>query len=237
MEHQKDNQIAFPDLELVFVEGGSFTMGDNESKYNFEKPAHQVAVASFYMGRYPVTQRLWQAVMDKNPSMFQGEMRPVEQVSWDDAQVFIEQLNAVTGKTFRLPTEAQWEYAARGGKYSQGYTFAGSDKLKQVGWYDENSNGETHDVGLLLANELDIYDLSGNVREWCEDDYHPNYEGAPKDGSAWIDTPRGEGRVLRGGSNFHKALHCRSTFRRRYHPADRRSNFGFRLVLPFQSVG
>ena len=224
-------------FDLVLVEGGNFTMGDNESEYNFEKPEHQVEVASFYIGQYPVTQRLWQAVMDKNPSGFQGAQRPVERVSWDDVQDFIEKLNRATGKTFRLPTEAEWEYAARGGKYSQGYTYAGSDKLKQVGWYEENSSDETHDVGLLLSNELDIYDLSGNVWEWCEDDYHRNYEGAPEDGSAWIDTPRGDRRVLRGGSFFGAALDCRSTRRGRYRPGDRDDGIGFRLVLPLQSVG
>ena len=236
MAHQKVNETALPDLDLVFVEGGSFTMGDNDSKFDFEKPAHQVAVSSFYIGQYPVTQRLWQAVMKITPSMFQGEMRPVERVSWDDVQVFIEKLNAETGKTFRLPTEAQWEYAARGGRYSQGYTYAGSDKLKQVGWCDENSHGETHDVGLLLANELGIYDLSGNVWEWCEDDFHTNYAGAPADGSARIDAPRGEYRVLRGGSAFNDALNCRSAYRLRYLP-DYRGNLGFRLVLPLQLTG
>ena len=237
MAHQIVNETALPDLDLVFVEGGSFTMGDNESEYDFEKPAHRVEVSSFYIGQYPVTQRLWQAVMGNNPSEFQGERRPVEQVSWDDTQFFIEKLNSETGKTFRLPTEAQWEYAARGGRYSQGYTYSGSDKLKQVGWYNENSNGETHDVGLLLANELDIYDLSGNVWEWCEDDYHRNYAGALEDGSAWIDMPRGEGRVLRGGGYYFEAFGCRPTYRNGDHPGVCSSGVGFRLVLPCQSVG
>lgn len=212
-------------------------MGDNESEYKSEKPAHRIAVASFYIGQFPVTQRLWQAVMGNNPSRFQGEQRPVERVSWDDVQVFIEKLNAETGKTFRLPTEVQWEYAARGGRYSQDYAYAGSDKLKQVGWYQENSDDETHDVGLLLANELDIYDLSGNVWEWCEDDYHPNYAGAPKNGLAWIDTPRGEDRVLRGGGAFSLALDCRSANRYRFHPDYRDNDIGFRLVLPLQLTG
>ena len=239
MAQQKDNTLSFPDLDLdlILVEGGNFAMGDSERKFDSEQPEHQVEVASFYIGQYPVTQRLWQAVMDKNPSMFQGERRPVERVSWNDAQSFIATLNRETGKTFRLPTEAQREYAARGGKYSQGYAYSGSDKLKQVGWNADNSNGETHDVGLLLANELGIYDLSGNVWEWCEDDYHSNYEGAPEDGSAWIDTPRGDPRVLRGGSYFNTALDCRSTSRSGYHPDDRSNGIGFRLVLPLQSVG
>jgi formylglycine-generating enzyme required for sulfatase activity len=225
-------------LDLVFVEGGKFMMGDNNSKYEFEKPEHQVEVSSFYMGKYLVTQQLWQAVMGENPSRLHGEKRPVEQVSWNAAQDFIKKLNKETGKTFRFPTEVEWEYAARGGKYSQGYTYAGSDKLKQVGWYDENSNDETHDVGLLLANELDIYDLIGNVWEWCEDDYHIIYEGAPEDGSAWIDKPnRGDSRVIRGGSYFYRASSCRPTHRFRYLPDFRNSYVGFRLALTLQSVG
>ncbi len=143
-----------------------------------------------------------------------------------------------TGRPFRLPTEAEWEYAARGGIYSQGYAYAGSDKLKQVGWYDENSNRETHDVGLLLANELGIHDLSGNVLEWCEDDWHGNYDGAPKDGSAWIDSPdRGGYRVVRGGDYFYRALYCRPAYRGRASPDGRGYDIGFRFLLPFQSVG
>ncbi len=219
-------------LEMVFIEGGEFLMGDDHSDYDFEKPAHKVHVDSFYMGKYPVTQSQWQAVMNNNPSGFKGENRPVERVSWEDVQEFIEQLNTETRKTFRLPTEAEWEYAVRGGKYSQGYTYAGSDKLKQVGWYTENSNGETSEVGLLLANELGLYDMSGNVLEWCEDDWHDNYQGAPEDGSAWIDYPdRGSVSVLRGGTCFNASVDCRTVGRFGIKPGDRRGTLGFRLAL------
>ena len=225
-------------FDLVLVEGGSFQMGDDQSEYSFEKPAHAVEVASFYIGKYVVTQRFWQTIMGENPARFKGDDRPVEQISWHDTQDFIKKLNKETGKAFRLPTEAEWEYAARGGKYSQGYVYAGSDKLKQVGWYDENSDNETHDVGLLLPNELGAYDMSGNVWEWCEDDYHESYEDAPADGSAWVDRPqRGTFRVVRGGGYFDPAVDCRPADRSRFTPVTRDVGFGFRLVLPLQSVG
>ncbi|MCB0634137.1 MAG: formylglycine-generating enzyme family protein [Saprospiraceae bacterium] len=234
MDQPFNLSIDLPDLDLVFVEGGTFVMGDDESGFDREKPAHPVNVPSFYIGKYPVTQRLWQAVMGTNPSRFSGEKRPVESVSWDDTQDFIEQLNKKTGKTFRLPSEAEWEYAARGGKYSQGYLFSGSDKLKQVSWYDDNSNGETQEVGLLLLNELGLYDMSGNVYEWCEDDYHDNYQKAPGDAKAWIDLPkRGALRVLRGGSYFDIAVGCRCTNRNADRPDSHVNDIGFRLVLPF----
>ena len=223
-------------FQMIKVEGGIFSMG-NEA-YKREQPVHQVNVPSFLIGQYPVTQQLWQAIMGDNPSLHKGELRPVENVSWDDAQRFIKQLNWETRKTFRLPTEAEWEYAARGGRYSQGFEYAGSDKLKQVGWYDENSDNETHDVGLLLSNELGVYDMSGNVWEWCEDDHHENYKDAPLDGSAWVDVPeRGSHRVVRGGSYFDRAVDCRPTSRAWFTPDDRLVNIGFRLVLPLQSVG
>jgi formylglycine-generating enzyme required for sulfatase activity len=155
-----------PDLDLCLVEGGEFMMGDDNGEYDDEKPAHRVRVFGFWMGKFPVTQRLWQAVMGNNPSRFKGERRPVEQVLWNDAQNFLQKLNALPevqafigqldppGAAFRLSTEAEWEYAARGGIYSQDYKYAGSDRVKQVAWYEANSGGETHEVGLLLPNEL-----------------------------------------------------------------------------------
>jgi sulfatase modifying factor 1 len=150
-------------FEMILVEGGTFQMGDDKSEYGSEKPEHPVEVASFYLGKYQVNQSLWEKITGENPSYFKGENRPVEQVSWDDAQSFIQKLNKFTHQKFRLPSEAEWGFSARGGIYSQGYQYAGSDKLSQVGWYDENSENQTHEVGLLLPNELGLYDMSGNV--------------------------------------------------------------------------
>ncbi|MCF8244332.1 MAG: formylglycine-generating enzyme family protein [Saprospiraceae bacterium] len=208
---------------MIFVEGGDFLMGKG-------KDAHPVRVNSFYMAKYQVTQALWQAIMGENQSKIIGENRPpVETVSWDDAQEFIKQLSKATSKAFRLPTEAEWEFAAHGGIYSQGCIFAGSDKLKQVGWHHENSGNETHDVGLLLANELGIHDLSGHVWEWCEDDYHDSYKVAPKDGSAWTDAP--DRRVMRGGSYFSDADGRHPANCDRWTPGSGGCGIGFRLVF------
>ncbi|MCB9291791.1 MAG: formylglycine-generating enzyme family protein [Lewinellaceae bacterium] len=202
------------------------------------------------MSKYPVTQSLYEAVTGGQPSMFKGSDRPLEKVSWQDAQDFIQILNGrqdvqehfrqlkLSGLAFRLPTEAEWEYAARGGRCSQGYLYAGSDKLKQVGWYTENSGSETKEVGLLLPNELGLYDMSGNVWEWCEDDWHDNYQGAPEHGTAWVDAPeRGASRVDRGGGYFHGASRCRCAARGRNAPVYRYGNLGFRLAASFQAVG
>ncbi len=225
-------------IELVEVEGGHFLMGSEESVYDDDVPVHGVEVPSFRLGKYPVTQAVWEAVMGNNPSDFKGTNRPVENVSWEDVQQFLVSLSDKTGKDFRLPSESEWEYAARGGRYSQDYIYAGSDKLSQVGWYVDNSNDETHEVGLLLPNELGLYDMSGNVREWCADDWHDNYKGAPTDGSAWIDAPdRGARRVLRGGSYFYSAEPCRPTIRYRFAPGNRGDNIGVRLAMSLQLTG
>ncbi len=227
-------------IDFILVEGGEYFMGDDNGRYDWEKPAHRVKVSSFYIGQYPLTQSLWQVITGENPSEFKGENRPVDNVSWNDVQDFIIKLNEQTGQQFRLPTEAEWEYAARGGKYSQGYTYSGSDQLKQVGWYEENSNGETHEVGLMLANELGVYDMSGNVWEWCADWFGEKYyEKCRIDGV--VENPHGPGssgdRVIRGGSYFYSRMYCRATDRYWDRPGDRRNSFGFRLVLLPQSVG
>ncbi len=225
---------------MMPVEGGTFQMGDEYGDLQSVcRPTHLVKVSNFFVGKYPVTQGLWKTVMGKenNPSFFEGDNRPVEQVSWDEAKVFIEKLNTLMGKKYRLPKEAEWEFAARGGSKSRGYAFAGSNKLKEVGWFDKNSHGETKPVGLKDANELGVFDLSGNVWEWCEDDWHPNYYRSPQGGSAWINSPeRGLARVIRGGSWRGFAKDSRAAYRYHLMPDDRSMNIGFRLVLPMPSI-
>lgn len=224
-------------FDMVYVEGGAFMMGDKDSKYDFEKPAHLVKVDDFYLAKYQFTQDLWKRMMGENPSHFKGQQRPVEMVSWNDTQVLISKLNENQEYDFRLPSEVEWEYAARGGVYSQGYVYSGSDKLSQVAWYGANSNDETHGVGEKLANELGTYDMSGNVYEWCEDDYHGSYNDAPDNGSAWIDSPRGAYRVFRGGGSFFYAEFCRPVCRNYNSPDYRYSNVGFRLAISLQLTG
>ncbi|RMD99293.1 MAG: formylglycine-generating enzyme family protein [Bacteroidetes bacterium] len=234
------------DLELVFVKGGEFLMGDDLSPYDREKPAHRVRLSDFWMGRWQVTQRLYEAVMGENPSNFKGSPRlPVENVNWHDAQTFCEKLNGMDEvqafiKTkglegsFRLPTEAEWEYTASGGRYSAGYRYAGSDHLPQVGWYDGNSGDQTHEVGLLLPNELGPYDMSGNVREWCADWYSGSYYAACKENEP-IQDPQGpdegDNRVLRGGSYFNDPQNGRACLRHYSHPDYRNDHLGFRVAF------
>ncbi len=196
-------------IDMVRVEAGTFTMGatsEMKDSYDSEKPAHQVTLTNdYYIGKYEVTQALWQAVMGNNPSEFKGDNLPVENVSWNDCQKFISKLNLITGKTFRLPTEAEWEYAARGGKKSRGYQYSGSNNLSDVAWYYKNSGIKTHAVGTKQANELGIYDMSGNVSEWCQDrygDYSKSSQTNPKGSTS------GALRVLRGGCYSYYSDFC-----------------------------
>ena len=189
--------------QMVHVQGGTFRMGctaeQNDCADN-EKPVHQVQVSDFEIGKYEVTQEVWEAVMGENPSHFEGcSQCPVEHVSWNDVQAFLKQLNEVTGARYRLPTEAEWEYAARGGQRSQGYSYAGSETPGSVAWYSRNSWGATHPVGQKQPNELGLYDMSGNVWEWVADCWHADYVGVPSDRSAWQSGDCSV-RVLRGGS-------------------------------------
>jgi len=238
IEDYSDYQIKGVRCPLRFIQGGTFTLGA-------DKHARPITVPSFYMGQFPVTQALYEAVMetDSNPSEFKGANRPLTDINWNKARDFAQKLTSITNKPFRLPSEAEWEFAARGGIHSQDYEYAGSDDLKQVGWYDKNSGGETKPVGLLLPNELGLYDMSGNVDEWCEDDWHGskslNDENRPLDGGAWIDgltkDKRAAYRVLRGGGYFYSAGSCRPAYRISYGPGDRSDFLGFRLVFSLQS--
>jgi formylglycine-generating enzyme required for sulfatase activity len=216
---------------MIRVEGGSFMMGspDNDSEaWNKEKPQHRVTLSDYYIGETQVTQALWKAVMGDNPSRWKGDSLPVEEVSWDDCQDFIKQLNKMTGKTFRLPTEAEWEYAARGGRKSQGFKYAGGNGLDKVAWYRENSGMKTHPVKQKSANELGLYDMSGNVWEWCQDwygDYSSSVQTNPSGPSS------GSFRVIRGGSWYFNARRCRVAGRSHSSPGLRSYYFGFRLAL------
>ena len=197
------NGISF---KMVRVEGGTFQMGSNDGS-SAEKPVHEVTVSRFSIGATEVTQELWEAVMGSNPSYFKGSKRPVEKVSWNDCQTFITKLNQLTGKTFRLPTEAEWEYAARGGNKSKGYTYSGSNTIDNVAWYTVNcyDKGEsspdygTHDVATKAPNELGIYDMSGNVWEWCQDWYGSDYYSSTPSNNP-TGPSSGSKRVKRGGS-------------------------------------
>lgn len=216
---------------MVWVDGGTFRMGatsEQGSEISDEKPVHSVTLSGYYIGKTEVTQALWQAVMGSNPSYFEGDDLPVEQVSWDDCQEFIRKLNSLTGQNFRLPTEAEWEFACRGGNNSRGYKYSGSNYIDNVAWYDGNSGDKTHPVATKSPNELGIYDMSGNVWEWCADwygDYSSGRQTNPKGPYG------GSYRVNRGGSWNYGAGYCRSSNRGYYCPADRGSYLGLRLAL------
>ena len=232
-----NNEISIPvkngiTIDMVKVEAGTFMMGatsEMQDPYGDEEPVHQVTLTNdYYMGKYEVTQTLWQAVTGKNPSQFKGDDLPVEQVSWKDCQKFISKLNRMTGRKFRLPSEAEWEYAARGGKKSKGYQYSGSSNISEVAWYDGNSGSKTHLVGTKQANELGIYDMSGNVWEWCQDRngvYSSSSQTNP------INAVSGSNRVYRGGCWYDVARNCRSSCRNYGTPGRRPLNLGLRLVL------
>ncbi len=222
--------VSGMEFKMVWVEGGTFTMGCTSNDcFGDEEPAHSVTVSSYYMGETEVTQALWVAVMGNNPSNWESDDLPVENVSLEDVQEFIEKLNRLTGRTFRLPTEAEWEYAARGGSKSRGYKYSGSNSIDAVSWYDDNSGNKTHPVKGKQANELGLYDMSGNVWEMCSDwygDYSSSSQrdpGGPSTGSI---------RVIRGGGWDFDAWDCRVSRRRvNAAPSRRYGSIGFRLVM------
>ena len=223
------NGVSF---EMVRVEGGTFRMGATSEQegeaYSDEKPVHGVTLSSYYIGKTEVTQALWQAVMGSNPSRFEGSDLPVECVSWNDCQEFIQKLNRLTGRNFRLPTEAEWEFACRGGNNSRGYKYSGSNNLGSVAWYEDNSGGQTHPVGTKAPNELGIFDMSGNVWEWCND-WYGNYTSNSQTNPTGSQS--GSRRVDRGGSWYYLAGRCRSSVRRYNRPTYRFRNLGLRLAL------
>ena len=221
------------DLEMVAISGGTFLMGspDNESDaYSDEKPQHKVTVADFYIGRYLITQAQWEVVMDRNSSRFKGDNLPVERVSWEEAVEFCDRLTKNTGKQYRLPTEAEWEYACRAGSATKYYFGDEKQKLDHYAWYDGNSKSKTHPVGEKQPNQFGLYDLHGNVWEWCLDHWHDNYEGAPTNGSAWLNEDNEGVRVIRGGAWLNFPRNCRSACRVNYIPGARYFNIGFRVV-------
>lgn len=236
--------VNLPDnarIELVWVEGGRFMMGNDETPkgvkltYEEARPRHAVSVDGFYIGRFEVTQAQWRAVMGEDPSKFNGsDNLPVETVSWEEAQRFVTLLSQMTGHRFRLPYEAEWEYAARGGARGQGMPFAGYTRatLDTCCWYCVNSHGHTHAVGSRMPNELGLYDMSGNVAEWCQD-WMENYSGEEQENPRG---PRyGEHRVLRGGHYNSTSAACTVYDRSWYIPSGKYEMFGFRVVMERES--
>ena len=234
-ENTEPFMVKGVEFKMIKVEGGTFSMGATSEQgsdaYMNEKPVHSVTLSDYYIGETEVTQELWQVVMGSNPSRFTGDnQRPVENVSWDDCQEFIKKLNRLTGKKFRLPTEAEWEYAARGGKYSKDYVYkySGSNNADEVAWYEDNSGRTTHTVKTKKANELGLYDMSGNVYEWCNDwygSYQSNSQTNPTGPS------EGERRVFRGGCWDYRDRFVRVSYRGNRTPDNRGSDGGLRLAL------
>jgi len=232
-------EVGGVSFTMVAVEGGTFTMGatteQGSDARDGEKPAHQVTLSSYCIGQTEVTQALWLAVMGSNPSRFTGNLqRPVETVSWNDCQTFISKLNQMIGKNFRLPTEAEWEYAARGGNRTRGYKYAGSNNIDDVAWNYANSMAldpyyyGTYTVATKAPNELGLYDMSGNVREWCQDWYGSYSSSAQTNPTG---PASGSYRVYRGGSWGNSARYCRVSFRLNSAPSDSYDYLGLRLAL------
>ncbi len=236
---QDGDPVSF---RMIKVEGGEFWMGSKDEEASFlEIPVHRVELSPFWIGEFPVTQALWVAVMGHNPAYFQGLNRPVEQVSWIDiVERFLPALNQRSKQSYRLPTEAEWEYAAQGGasdtlsSQNRKYKYAGSNRLKNVAWYEGNGHNETKSVGLKQANALGLYDMSGNVWEWCADWFDEKYYQTCADKGA-VKKPmgpaQGRSRILRGGSWNFNSRDCRVSARFNDYPQNAFTNRGFRLVV------
>ena len=231
-------------IQMIFVKGGNFYMGYDDpqfhsAEYDNERPVHRVHVSDFYIGKYEVTLGQWKKVMGVYPAAYNGvdyankdcDDCPVVKVNWDDVQEFIKRLNEkYPGKNYRLPSETEWEFAARGGKYSKKYLYSGSDKLSMVGWYGKK-NSAAHPVGQKQPNEIGIYDLAGNVAEWCADWYDEGYYSTTTDATDPKGPKTGQFRIARGGSYYDDDAMCRSVNRGRYLPETRQWNLGFRLAF------
>jgi formylglycine-generating enzyme required for sulfatase activity len=228
--------------EMVFVKGGDFWMGCSQEQVDCdvdEAPLHKVTVSGFYIAKHEVTQAQWQQIMGTTvsqqkdkvkaslPLSGEGDNYPMYYINWEEAQEFITRLNALTGKQYRLPTEAEWEYAARGGDQSKGYIFSGSNFVESAAWFKDNSGNITHPVGTKEPNELGIYDMSGNVWEWCYDWYGAYPAPAQHDP---VGASSGSRRVNRGGGWNYNSHFCRAADRDFNVPSDRRGNLGFRLA-------
>lgn len=230
-------------VQMVYVKGGTFFRGSDDPKYNDpefdnEKPVHRITVTSFYIGKYEITQGQWKKLMGILPPSYTGidyinkgcDDCPIVKVNYEDVQEFIRRLNEkFPGKNYRLPTELEWEFAARGGNYTGKYRYAGANKLSTVGWYGRR-RGAPHPVGQKEPNELGIYDLSGNVSEWCSDWYDADYYKTTLDAIDPKGPETGEEKVLRGGSYYDKDEVCRTVYRDHISPEKRRWNIGFRLA-------
>jgi len=233
-------------LEMVKIPAGNFLMGTEEAEvirlckeyetawFENEMPQHRVNLQEFYLGKYPITQGQYQAIMGNNPSHFKDNPKnPVERVTWDNAQEFCQKLSEKTGKNYRLPSEAEWEYACRAGTQTRYYFGDNEEQLGEYAWYRDNSASKTHPVGQKKPNNWELYDMHGNVWEWCEDGWYKNYQNAPKDATAWNDNDdQTNHRVLRGGSWSwsNDPRGCRSAYR--IDGGNCNLNIGFRVVSP-----
>jgi formylglycine-generating enzyme required for sulfatase activity len=235
METKLAEVVRSIESKMVSIQGGSFTMGcvnpqDSECYY-WEKPRHTVSVSSYYLGKYPVTVKEWKAVMGTTPNSSKNCSEcPMENITWYEAMEFISKLNQLTGKYYRLPTEAEWEYAAKGGNMSHGYKFPGSNDPKHVAWYDSISGGVSHPVGQKQPNELGLYDMGGNVWQWCSDWFDDKYYSNSPSNNPQGPSAGNNYRCVRGGSWWGPVIDCRSCNRDRYPPDAKDDDVGFRIA-------